>query len=190
MASNNQSIPSAFLSIAATSVMPPAPIHGEKSEKICGIDLKRWQQKILFYLTTLNLVRFLKEDVPSVPKDDTDTQKWVTYDAWEHSDFLCRNYVLNGLDDSLYNVYSPMKMAKKFVVSKFLDYKMLDSNPEISEVQELQIIMHEIHAEGMTISESFQDYLKHKREEMGLEDLIVRLRIEEDNRMTRSRLEE
>ncbi|KAL0345900.1 UNVERIFIED_CONTAM: hypothetical protein Sradi_4421300 [Sesamum radiatum] len=54
--------------------------------------------------------------------------------------------------------------------------------------------------EGMTLSESFQvvamieklpplwkdfkNYLKHKREEMGLEDLIVRLRIEEDNRLS------
>ena len=27
----------------------------------------------------------------------------------------------------------------------------------------------------------FKNYLKHKRKEMGLEDLIVRLRIEEDN---------
>ena len=28
----------------------------------------------------------------------------------------------------------------------------------------------------------FKSYLKHKRKEMNLEDLIVRLRIEEDNR--------
>ena len=28
----------------------------------------------------------------------------------------------------------------------------------------------------------FKNYLKHKRKEMSLEDLIVRLRIEEDNR--------
>lgn len=30
----------------------------------------------------------------------------------------------------------------------------------------------------------FKNYLKHKRKEMGLEDLIVRLRIEEDNKST------
>ena len=75
---------------------------------------------------------------------------------------------------------------------------MLDSKTVISQVQDLQVILHDIHAEGMSLSESFQvaaiiekfpplwkefkNYLKHKRKEMRLEDLIVRLRIEEDNR--------
>ena len=87
---------------------------------------------------------------------------------------------------------------KKFVVGRFLDYKMNDSKAVINQVQELQVILHEIHAEGMSLSESFQvaaiieklpplwkdfkNYLKHKRKEMKLEDLIIRLRIEEDNR--------
>ena len=60
------------------------------------------------------------------------------------------------------------------------------------------MILHDIHVEGMSLNESFQvvaiieklpplwkefkNYLKHKRKEMRLEDLIVRLRIEEDNR--------
>ena len=43
---------------------------------------------------------------------------------------------------------------KKFVVGKFLDYKMLDSKIVISQVQDLQVILHDIHAEGMTL-ESF-----------------------------------
>ena len=67
-----------------------------------------------------------------------------------------------------------------------------------SKVQELQVILHEIHAEGMPLSETFQvtatieklplawkdskNYLKHKQKEMSIEDLIVRLHIEEDNR--------
>ena len=65
-------------------------------------------------------------------------------------------------------------------------------------MQEIQLILHEIHAEGMFVSESFQvatiieklpsswkdfkNYLKHKHKEMRLEDLMIRLRIKEDNR--------
>ncbi|KAL0417836.1 UNVERIFIED_CONTAM: hypothetical protein Sradi_1197100 [Sesamum radiatum] len=76
---------------------------------------------------------------------------------------------------------------------------MVYSKTVMNQVQEFQIILHDLHAEGMKLSESFQvaamieklptmegfqNYLKHKRKEMGLEDLIVRLRIEEDNRLS------
>ena len=68
----------------------------------------------------------------------------------------------------------------------------------VNQVQELQVIFHEIHAKGMLLSETFQvttiieklplawkyfkNCLKHKRKEMSAEYLIVRLHIEEDNR--------
>ena len=45
---------------------------------------------------------------------------------------------------------------KKFIVGRFLDYKMVDSKTIISQVRDLQVILHEIHAEGMVLSESFQ----------------------------------
>ena len=95
-------------------------------------------------------------------------------DAWKHSDFLCRNYVMNGLHDSLYNVYCAFKTAKelwesldqkyktedagakKIVVDWFLEFKMVDSKIVVSQVQEIQVILHEIHVEGMILSETFQ----------------------------------
>ncbi|KAK3037053.1 hypothetical protein RJ639_031770 [Escallonia herrerae] len=199
-----------------------APAHGsvglgERQEKFNRKDFKRWQQKMLFSLTTLNLARFLQEDAPDLG-ENPDRQTVAAVDAWKHSDFLCKNYILNGLDNALYNVYSPMVNAKalwkslqrkyktedagskKFVVGKFLDFKIVDSKTVISQVQEFQLILHDIHAEGMVLGESFQvaalieklpptwkdfkNYLKHKRKEMKLEDLIVRLRIEEDNRQS------
>ncbi|GJY62250.1 pol polyprotein [Tanacetum coccineum] len=76
---------------------------------------------------------------------------------------------------------------------------MVDSKSVVSQVQDLQVLLHDIHAEGMTLSETFQvaaiieklppswvefkNYLKHKRKEMSVEDLVVRLRIEEDNKL-------
>ena len=177
---------------------------------------------MLFYLTTLNLAKFLREDAPVCSENEADCQIVAAVDAWEHSDFLCKNYILNGLDNTLYNVYNPIKTArelwesldrkyktedagmKKFVVGRFLDYKMVDSKTIISQVQDLQVILHEIHAKGMVLSESFlvtaiieklspnwkdfKNYLKHKRIEMKLEDLIVRLRIEEDNRVSEKKV--
>ena len=205
--------------------MVPIPTHvshGEKPKKFNRNDFKRWKQKMLFYLTTLNLAKFLREDAPVCSENEADIQVVAAVDAWKHSNFLCKNYILNGLDNTLYNVYSPIKKArelwesldrkyktedagmKKFVVGRFLDYKMVDSKTIISQVQDLQVILPEIHAEGMVLSESFQvaaiieklppnwkdfkNYLKHERKEMKLEDLIVRMRIEKDNRVSEKKV--
>lgn len=197
--------------------VPVVPVnHNVQPEKFIGVNFKTWQQKMLFYLTTLNLARFFKEDPPTVGEDEIDAQTQSAVDAWKHAEFLCRNYILNGLSDSLYNVYSVKKTskdlweslehkykvedagAKKYLVGQFLNFKMVDSKPVISQVQQFQLILHELNAEGMLLIESFQvaviieklppawtdfkNYLKHKRKEMSVEDLIRRLRIEEDNR--------
>ena len=169
---------------------------------------------MLFYLTTLNLARFLKEEALKLNEDEHDIQVISVVDAWKYFDFLCRNYVMNALTDSLYNVYIDKKKdkelwesldqkdkiedarAKNFVMGQFLDYKMVDSKTVVSQVQELQVILHEILVEGMMLSETFQvaaiieklppalkdfkNYLKHKRKEMSIKELVIRLRIEEN----------
>ena len=68
---------------------------------------------MLFYLTTLNLEKFLREDASICSENEADRQVVVMVDAWKHSDFLCKNYILDGLDNTLYNVYSPIKTATK-----------------------------------------------------------------------------
>ena len=60
----------------------------------------------MFYVTTLNLARFLKDDPPIVREDGTDVQVLHVVDAWKHSNFLCQNYVLNDLSDTLSGVYT------------------------------------------------------------------------------------
>ena len=71
-------------------------------------------------------------------------------------------------------------------------------------MQEIRVSLHEIHSEGMVLSEIFQgalviekfplacknfkSYLKHKQKKMSVEDLIVRVRIEEDNKGSKKRV--
>ena len=66
---------------------------------------------------------------------------------------------------------------------------MIDSKTVGSQVQELQIILHDMIAEDMVVNEAFQvatmieklppswndfkNYLKHNRKEMKLEDLVI-----------------
>ncbi|XP_070005748.1 uncharacterized protein [Nicotiana sylvestris] len=167
-------------------------------------------------------LKFIKEDVPVLPNETPENERFLVIEAWKHSDFLCKNYILSVLEDDLYNVYSGVETSKKlwtalkkkyktedsglkkFISAKFLDYKMVDSNSVITQVQKLQVIIHDLLAEefslSLVINEAFQvaamieklsplwkdfkNYLKHKRKEMWLKDLIVRLRIEEDNKDT------
>ncbi|PHT51255.1 Peroxidase 9 [Capsicum baccatum] len=203
---------------------PPTMVPTEKPKKFSGIDFKRWQQKMFFYLTTLCLQRFTSEDAPEVPEETSNRDRFVIVEAWKHSDFLCRNYILSGLQDVLYNVYSGTKTSeelwgalerkyktedagiKKFLVARFLDFKMIDRKYVVSQVQELQVIIHDLLVEGLIVNDVFQvaaiveklpplwkdfkNYLKHKHKETTVEDLIVRLRIEENNKAAKRRSKE
>nr|GEZ84237.1 putative cytokinin riboside 5'-monophosphate phosphoribohydrolase LOGL2 [Tanacetum cinerariifolium] len=85
----NKTNVTAPVNVTGASVTNTIANHDEKPKKFNGQNFKRWQQKMFFYLTTLNLAGFLKETAPEV---------------------------------------EPLK----------------------------KILIHEIHAEGMTVSETFQ----------------------------------
>ena len=61
-------------------------LPGEKLEKFSGLNFKRWQKKMLLYLTTLNLARFLKEEALKLNEDEHDIQVIGVVDALKHSD--------------------------------------------------------------------------------------------------------
>ncbi|KAI5323230.1 hypothetical protein L3X38_032302 [Prunus dulcis] len=73
--------------------------HSEKPKKFKGVDSKRWHQK-MFYLTTMNLTNVIKEEVPVADEDLIPKETLSAIDAWKHSEFCCRNYILNSLDDN------------------------------------------------------------------------------------------
>ncbi|GJW01018.1 hypothetical protein Tco_1556269 [Tanacetum coccineum] len=122
--------------------------HAEKPKKFNGQNFKRWQQKMFFYLTTLNLVRFLNETAPQVePPTEGQPSNAQGVQATTNAKEL----------GSLERKWKTEDAGtKKFVVACFLDYKMVDSKNVITQVQDLQVLIHEIHAEGMNVSETFQ----------------------------------
>lgn len=80
---------------------------------------------------------------------------------------------------------------------------MIDSKSVMFQVQKLQVIIHDLLDEDMIINEAlqmvasirklfhllrdFMNQLKCKRKKMVLEDLIVHLQIEEDNKIVKKR---
>ena len=71
--------------VAITSTLSSVVIvpinHGEKPEKFSGAEFIRCQQKMMFYLTTLNLTRFLRETAPTLNEDEIDRQVVTVGDA-------------------------------------------------------------------------------------------------------------
>ncbi|GJR96163.1 retrovirus-related pol polyprotein from transposon TNT 1-94 [Tanacetum coccineum] len=200
--------------------------HVEKPEKFEGSDFRHWQQKMLFYLTSLHVAYVLTDSEPvdpylvdgqNVPTEAQMADYERAASQWNHNEYNCRNYILNALDDSLYDIYSTFATAreiweslekkyktqvacsKKFVVGKFLNFKMNDAKPVVKQVEELQIIVHEMEVEGMGINsnffvgsiieklpqswKNFKLYLKHLTDDMSFEQLVLKIRVEEDNRM-------
>ena len=100
--------------------------------------------------------------------------------------------------ESLENKYkTEVACSKKFVIGKFLNFKMSDAKSVVKQVEELQVIVHELDVEGMGLNpnflvgsiieklppswKDFKIYLKHLTEDMNFEQLVLKLRVEEDN---------
>ncbi|XP_050918537.1 uncharacterized protein LOC127135964 [Lathyrus oleraceus] len=156
------------------------------------------------------------DGTPKTDESASNLQLRKETDLWHESDYLCKNLILNSLADDMYDYYSNCKTAKqvwealqkkydteeacakKYVVSRYLNYKMVDERSVEAQSHEIQKIAHEIITKGMPLEEQFQvaviidklppgwkdfkNLLQHKTKEFSIESLITRLRIEEESR--------
>jgi len=124
------------------------------------------------YLTTLNLVKFLNKDVKKLVDKDFIPLIWK---LWMHTDFVFNIYILNGLDNTFYDMYSYISsenalwkvldwkykvenvtMKKKNIVDGFLDFEIIDSSIIIIWIQEFILVLYDIHAQKIVMDKSFQ----------------------------------
>ncbi|GKE15073.1 pol polyprotein, partial [Tanacetum coccineum] len=116
----------ALVKVTGATVTNTVANHAEKPEKFNRQNFKRWQQKTFLYLTTLNLMRFLNETAPQV-EPPTEGQP-------SNAQAVQATTTAKGLRESLERKYKTEDAGtNKFVV-----------------------LLHDIHAEGMTVSEAFQ----------------------------------
>ncbi|PHU00897.1 hypothetical protein BC332_30684 [Capsicum chinense] len=100
-----------------------------------------------------------------VPEETSEQERFVIVEAWKHSNFFCRNYILSGLQDDLCNMYSGTKTTKELwealeqkyktrmqelkssSLQDFWNIKMINNKFIVSRVQELQVAIHDLLAE-------------------------------------------
>ncbi|MFS8032553.1 putative RNA-directed DNA polymerase [Helianthus anomalus] len=186
-----------------------------KLDKFEGQDFRRWQKKMHFLLTTLKVVYVLStpmpEEVTNEPLELTRKRG-----KWLNDDYICRGHILNGMCDSLFDIYQNVESAKelwelleakymaedtsskKFLVSDFMNYKMVDDRSIMEQYNECLRILGQFEQHGLKMDEAisvpsiidklppswkdFKHTLKHKKEEMNLVELGSCFRIEESCR--------
>ncbi|GJT77290.1 zinc finger, CCHC-type containing protein [Tanacetum coccineum] len=191
----------------------------EKLDKFEGHNFRRWQKNMHFLLTTLKVVYVLTTPIPELLEDAT-VEAIRIWAKWENDDYICRGRILNGMSDSLFDVYLNFESAKKlwdsleskymaedasskkFLVSNFNNYKMVDSRPVMEQFNELLRILGQYTQHGLKMDESisvssvidklppswkdFKHTLKHGKDDLSLVQLGSHLRIEESLRAQES----
>lgn len=186
-----------------------------KLEKFNGGNFIRWQKKMKFLLTTLKVAYVLNMARPE-DKDDETVAETRDRQKWDNDDYICLGHILNGMSDSLFDIYQSSPSAKdlwdkletrymredatskKFLVSHFNNYKMVDNKSVMEQLYEIERILNNYKQHNMNMDEtiivssiidklppSWKDFkrtMKHKKEDISLEQLGNHLRLEEEYR--------
>ncbi|XP_023749432.1 uncharacterized protein LOC111897715 [Lactuca sativa] len=199
-----------------------------KLDQFDGQNYTRWAEKVKFMLHVLKLSFVLDPKLAPIP-DDPIPKEGESVDPaviielekqrilHRESEELCVVHIKNSLSDRLYDLYSPIKDPKelwsalelkykaheegtnKYLVSKYLEFHMVDDKPIMEQVHELQVMVNKLNALSISLPELFQvgaiitklppswkDFSKrmtHKSEDYSLDDLMKHLRIEEKTRI-------
>ena len=76
--------------------VPSVFTQGLMLDKFDGKGFKAWQKKMIFFLTTMKLDKFIQEDKPLMPYVIDDVHSLATVDIWVHSDFICKGYIFGS----------------------------------------------------------------------------------------------
>ena len=125
-----------------------------KLDKFQGQDFRRWQKKMHFMLTTLKVVHVLSTPIPESLENES-VENMRRRSKWENDDYICRGHILNGMSDPLFDIYQNVESAKelwdcleskymaedssskKFLVTDFNNYKMVESRSVMEQFNEL-----------------------------------------------------
>lgn len=152
-----------------------------KLEKFDGGNFIRWQKKMKFLLTTLKVVYVLNTTRP-LEKEDETLAETRERQKWDNDDYICMGHILNGMSDSLFDIYQGETSAnslwdkletrymqedatsKKFLVTHFNNYKMFDNRPIMEQMHEIERILnnykqHKMHMDETIIVSSIIDKL-------------------------------
>ncbi|GJX12028.1 zinc finger, CCHC-type containing protein [Tanacetum coccineum] len=107
-----------------------------KLDKFEGVDFRRWQKKMHFLLSSMSVVYVLTTPIPEDGGDDATVEQIWKRDKWDNDDYVCRGLILNGMSDSLFDIYQNVESSKelwnsleaKYMAEDTSSKKFLDSD--------------------------------------------------------------
>ncbi|KAK3016456.1 hypothetical protein RJ639_007811 [Escallonia herrerae] len=187
-------------------------------ERFDGGDFVRWQRKMHFLLETVKVYYVIVNPRPPKPGEHEEESVTKTRERlrWDQDDEICRGHILNGMSNTLFDAYHTVKTAKelwnqlercyitedatskRFIISKFFDYKMVDGRSVMEQFNEIKSILDRYFQHKLALDEfivvtsiidklppswkNFRNSLKYRKEDINLYELGTHLRIEEDLR--------
>ncbi|KAK3017688.1 hypothetical protein RJ639_004055 [Escallonia herrerae] len=171
-----------------------------------------------FLLVTVKVYYVIVNPRPPEPGENEEESVAKTRERlrWDQDDEICRGHILNGMSNMLFDAYHTVKTAKelwnqlercyitedatskRFIVSKFFDYKMVDGRSVMEQFNVIKSILDRYSQHKLALDEfivvtsiidklppswkNFKNSLKHRKEDINLDELGTHLRIEEDLR--------
>ncbi|KAH0638858.1 hypothetical protein KY285_035444 [Solanum tuberosum] len=163
-------------STSITNTVPSLP--NPNFETFDGKDFPRWRGKMKFFLRRLKLAYVLEKLCPEAPSSkvamDEATLIKEQIDKWQDDDYLCKNYILGGMSNKYYDqYYNKCKFAKeiwdtlksihlaeevsskKFLISNYMEFKMVDDKSITEQVQEFQLLANKMVISEIALDENF-----------------------------------
>ncbi|XP_050888776.1 uncharacterized protein LOC127093931 [Lathyrus oleraceus] len=173
-----------------TTSLKDMTFNSVKLEKFDGGNFVRWQKKMKFLLTTLKVVYVLNTARPLEREEETIAEERERQKS-DNDDYICMSHILNGMSDSLFDIYQSSNSAKelweklesryvqenatskKFLVSHFNNYKMVDNRYVMEQMYEIGRILNNYKQHAMHMDETII------KGNISLEQLGNHIRLEE-----------
>ncbi|GJW34702.1 hypothetical protein Tco_0057622 [Tanacetum coccineum] len=77
-----------------------------------GVDFGRWQKKMHFMLSSMSVVYVLTAPMLEDGGENPTVEQVRKRAKWDNDDYVCRGLILNGMSDSLFDVYQNVETPK------------------------------------------------------------------------------
>ncbi|GKB27605.1 zinc finger, CCHC-type containing protein [Tanacetum coccineum] len=99
-----------------------------KLDKFEGVNFRIWQKKMHFLLSSMSVVYVLTTPIPDDGGDHATVEQIRKKDKWDNDDYICRGLILNGMSDSLFDIYQNVESSKELWDSLEAKYMAEDAS--------------------------------------------------------------